>query len=252
MSKNGNVVISENPNDEETKMNVKIVSQVNTADGESFSWRKVIIGGVAGVALGAAASYAMAQNLDIEDIIGGSDEPVDPEPTVEPAPTVEPEPADPGYDEMSFGEAFAAARAELGPGEVFEWRGALFSTYYAEEVTEQPIVQDPIVIDDPSDLSVLLDDMTAGGDINIGNVTIINTGGGDYVDINDQSIHLSVGGNVHIGDVMDDPGFDDPNITQDPGTSTILGPEDGLVEELAYDDGADDDAVFDNPDVDFM
>ena len=43
MSKNGNVVISENPNDEETKMNVKIVSQVNTADGESFSWRKVII-----------------------------------------------------------------------------------------------------------------------------------------------------------------------------------------------------------------
>ncbi len=36
-------------------------------------------------------------------------------------------------DEMSFGEAFAAARAEVGPGGVFEWRGKLYGTYYAEE-----------------------------------------------------------------------------------------------------------------------
>ena len=36
-------------------------------------------------------------------------------------------------DNMSFSEAFAAARAEVGPGGAFEWRGGLYGTYYAEE-----------------------------------------------------------------------------------------------------------------------
>ena len=36
-------------------------------------------------------------------------------------------------DEMSFGEAFAAARAEVGPGGAFEWRGGVFGTYTADE-----------------------------------------------------------------------------------------------------------------------
>jgi hypothetical protein len=34
---------------------------------------------------------------------------------------------------MSFDEAFAAARAEVGAGGAFEWRGGLYGTYYAEE-----------------------------------------------------------------------------------------------------------------------
>lgn len=36
-------------------------------------------------------------------------------------------------DDMTFGEAFAAARAEVGPGGVFEWHGQLYGTYTAEE-----------------------------------------------------------------------------------------------------------------------
>ncbi|MBQ6882289.1 MAG: hypothetical protein IJN55_06960 [Alistipes sp.] len=36
-------------------------------------------------------------------------------------------------DEMSFGEAFAAARAEVGPGGAFEWRGGVYGTYTADE-----------------------------------------------------------------------------------------------------------------------
>lgn len=35
--------------------------------------------------------------------------------------------------EMSFSEAFAAARAEVGPGGTFEWHGNLYGTYTAEE-----------------------------------------------------------------------------------------------------------------------
>ena len=34
---------------------------------------------------------------------------------------------------MSFGEAFAAAREEVGPGGVFEWHGNLYNTYSAAE-----------------------------------------------------------------------------------------------------------------------
>ena len=36
-------------------------------------------------------------------------------------------------DDMSFSEAFAAARAEVGPGGVFEWHGGVYGTYYADE-----------------------------------------------------------------------------------------------------------------------
>ncbi|MBR7168901.1 MAG: hypothetical protein IKD17_00515, partial [Alistipes sp.] len=36
-------------------------------------------------------------------------------------------------DEMSFGDAFAAARAEVGPGGAFEWRGGVYGTYTADE-----------------------------------------------------------------------------------------------------------------------
>lgn len=36
-------------------------------------------------------------------------------------------------DDMSFNEAFAAARAESGIGATFEWRGKIYGTYTAEE-----------------------------------------------------------------------------------------------------------------------
>lgn len=36
-------------------------------------------------------------------------------------------------DKMSFGEAFEAARAEVGPGGVFEWHGYIYNTYYENE-----------------------------------------------------------------------------------------------------------------------
>lgn len=36
-------------------------------------------------------------------------------------------------DDASFGEAFADARAQVGPGGVFEWRGHVYNTYYENE-----------------------------------------------------------------------------------------------------------------------
>jgi hypothetical protein len=36
-------------------------------------------------------------------------------------------------NEMSFNEAFATAREEVGPGGIFEWRGETYGTYYKDE-----------------------------------------------------------------------------------------------------------------------
>ena len=46
-------------------------------------------------------------------------------------------------NEMSFSEAFEAARTELGAGGVFEWNGQLYGTFYENEVDENhnPTIQ---------------------------------------------------------------------------------------------------------------
>lgn len=37
------------------------------------------------------------------------------------------------YEDMTFSEAFAAARSEVGPGGAFEWRGKVYGTYLRDE-----------------------------------------------------------------------------------------------------------------------
>ena len=44
-------------------------------------------------------------------------------------------------DNMSFAEAFQAAREEVGPGGAFEWHGNVYSTYLAEEWKEMDAEQ---------------------------------------------------------------------------------------------------------------
>ena len=73
-------------------------------------------------------------------------------------------------DSMSFGEAFAAARHELGAGGLFVWHGNTYGTYYANEWNDMtPEQHDQYWADvqhttstieyDPMDDSVLTDDM---------------------------------------------------------------------------------------------
>jgi hypothetical protein len=73
-------------------------------------------------------------------------------------------------DSMSFGEAFAAARQELGAGGLFVWHGNTYGTYYANEWNDMtPEQHDQYWADvqhttstieyDPMDDSVLTNDM---------------------------------------------------------------------------------------------
>ncbi len=132
---------------------------------------KATAGLVAGVLLGSASAWAAnhyskdgndyiepqvqeeVQEEVVEEQIDiiNSEKPENPsvyieEPTTTPEPTPEPEYYAPGWaadnllgiattvtDDMSFSQAFAAARAEVGAGGAFEWRGDVYSTYYAEE-----------------------------------------------------------------------------------------------------------------------
>lgn len=96
----------------------------------SASWKHVTISGVSGILLGAGLVYA------------GETHAAENEPQQEPEKEEEPpivqdeaeslKVAD-SHDELSFGEAFAAARAEVGPGGVFHWHGGVYGTYYADE-----------------------------------------------------------------------------------------------------------------------
>lgn len=120
-----------------TTVNTQNTAPTPTTDKKSHTWRKVVIGGAAGIALGSAASYFSATKAantenndeveDAESAEGTADG--NGNPLVDDSVDI----ADGVTEDMSFSQAFAAARAEVGPGGVFEWHGGIYSTYTAEE-----------------------------------------------------------------------------------------------------------------------
>ena len=95
-------------------------------------WKHVAIGGVAGVMMGVAGTIVGTEGAEAAEVnigVGADTNETLTETPAEPEVPV----ATSVNDDMSFGEAFAAARAEVGAGGVFEWRGNLYNTYYVEE-----------------------------------------------------------------------------------------------------------------------
>ena len=88
---------------------------------KSGLWKGVVIGGVPGILLGSAGSLFAAGAAGEEEQV--PDETEAPEVNV----------AENVNDDMSFAEAYAAAREELGAGGVFVWNGNVYNTYNQEE-----------------------------------------------------------------------------------------------------------------------
>lgn len=95
-------------------------------------WTLVTVSGATGLLLGGTGAMYAPEAIDkirargTDDSLPESDEDAGPQPEAElPVADVS--------DNMSFGEAFAAARAEVGPGGVFYWHGGIYGTYYKEE-----------------------------------------------------------------------------------------------------------------------
>lgn len=105
-------------------------------------WKEVTIGGFSGIMLGSAGTL-FANNVsqhDVEEETGEEETQVS-EGDVAQEQNNSQSPNIPNNgavatgvtDEMSFSEAFASARAELGAGGYFVWHGNVYGTYYADE-----------------------------------------------------------------------------------------------------------------------
>ena len=109
---------------------------------EGIAWKQVTLGGVSGILMGAGLLYAgesAAKALEADDVSVVED------PEEETPAVVAPEVGETSHtlenglqvaainDDLSFGEAFAQARAEVGPGGVFHWHGGIYNTYTASE-----------------------------------------------------------------------------------------------------------------------
>ena len=88
-------------------------------------WKKVALGTTSGILLGAGATNRT--KTDQEDNAYTDSETETDVPVYGEAPMAH------VSDSMSFDQAFAAARAEVGPGGVFTWHGGIYGTYYETE-----------------------------------------------------------------------------------------------------------------------
>ena len=110
---------------------------------EGNAWKLVTLGGVTGILMGAGLLYAGQAYAAKEEET----------PEQKPEDVVAPEQGETSHtlenglqvaavnDDMSFGEAFAAARAEVGPGGVFHWHGGIYNTYSADEWNAMSVEQ---------------------------------------------------------------------------------------------------------------
>lgn len=93
------------------------------------TWVKMAGSAAAGLLLGASSVLLTSGKAAevVDNITNDPDNPVNPEPAID-VPV-----AHSVNDDMSFSEAFAAARHEVGAGGAFAWHGNVYGTYYAEE-----------------------------------------------------------------------------------------------------------------------
>lgn len=140
-------------NTEETKVINKTESQNKTDKSGTNNWVAGVGGYAAGVA-SMAAREVMAKSKEDEGEVppveGGDGEAKDNveagenkvgqvDPSLSPSEEDVILATDEGVrvaqvdDNVSFSQAFADARAQVGPGGVFEWRGKVYGTYYKDE-----------------------------------------------------------------------------------------------------------------------
>ena len=114
--------------DEQTQIIEETVNEEQETSQESKQSSRVKkVAGVAGVAAAGVAAGVVFTSMASGD---------NPEPTTQAAHTAVPAgnvKVAEVSDDMSFDEAFASARKQVGAGGVFEWRGKLYGTYYKNE-----------------------------------------------------------------------------------------------------------------------
>lgn len=104
--------------------------KTNQEGPSSMLWQSVFVGGVPGILIGAGVTSAIAKQP--EDVEVPAEEAN--ETTAEGSEAAaEIQVAYSVNDDMSFSEAFAAARNEVGPGGAFVWHGHVYGTYRGDD-----------------------------------------------------------------------------------------------------------------------
>lgn len=122
------------PNDETIFNGAEAVNeenpQVSNDSKKKDAWKLIGLGGATGILMGAGAIHAA--NAMAAENVENSVESETSEGTSQGSGTSEIKVSNvtPG---KSFSQAFAEARAEVGPGGVFHWRGGIYNTYTKEE-----------------------------------------------------------------------------------------------------------------------
>lgn len=100
---------------------------------EGTAWKQVTLGGVSGILMGAGLLYGgQVAAHELEKGETTDDVTVPNQGETSHALMGRPQ-ATTITDDLSFGEAFAQARAEVGPGGVFLWHGGIYNTYTVDE-----------------------------------------------------------------------------------------------------------------------
>lgn len=117
--------------------NVKLEEKNKESSGR---WKHVMVGGISGMMFGMGGAFVVNQTADAEEL---GEEIPNPDGLIQPTPvspdthvTVSGLPVATVGDDLSFGEAFAEAREQVGAGGVFEWHGGVYGTFYADEWEE--------------------------------------------------------------------------------------------------------------------
>ncbi len=234
VGQNNSAEVNENVNNEATELEeqegavqedeVEAGKEAAQKSSKGSTLRKAAAGMGAGILLGSLSSFAIPKSSG-EDVVSEEEvEVIDEshEDFVGPVLDEDYQPENPWSDgnveiasgvsdDMSFGEAFSAARAEVGSGGAFEWRGNVYSTFTTEEwnnmsaaekadynshfawngeSSAQSVEEVEVVSVEP-----------AGEDIYVGPET--GTGGGDEVKVEviDDEPKVEILGVMHEGDI---------------------------------------------------
>lgn len=96
-------------------------------------WKSVLVGGIPGILIGAMSHDTAGKVSGLIDPIPDVPTPVEGDSDAVNTPAAQVLESHSVSDGMSFGEAFATARAEVGPGGAFVWHGRVYGTFRADD-----------------------------------------------------------------------------------------------------------------------
>lgn len=189
------------------KNNAGVDNHMASKSSGKSVWGKVVAGAGAGIVLGAATTVLSSSSEPVE----AQQEIQHPEWTDGEVPV-----ATSVNDDMSFTDAFNAAREEVGSGGVFEWHGYIYSTYTDDEWNSMSEAEREEYGSHFNWTPEESDDVTASvaSDVDTDDVEVTVDGPADepYAQEDVADVEPAGGNDPHLVDASDVVDVDDPEV----------------------------------------